>query len=137
MIVFVLLCLLSLGFIPLAILVKTKKVPFGAGVVAIVVLCTLGVMNLTSGIYHVVGNEDAYHSALSTREAILAEESALLALPEEERPQKQVEDVKTRARYFNLDLESDRDLADSIWVGMYAFRFAAEHFDEPYITLAL
>ena len=137
MIVFILLIVLTLDIIPIAIFLKKKKIRPGLGATLILFIGVMGAMNLVSGIYHMAANEHAYKAAIEKREDILERESDLLALPVEERPEKDTNKVKKDARYFNLELENDRNLASSPWVGVFTFRYATEHFDELYITLTI
>ena len=132
MLLFIFITIVSLGFIPLSLLTKKKKIPEGIGAFSSLILGMAFVFNLTSVAYHAFGNQKAYEISLQNREDLM---ERYLEAKNDENKGSELQKVTKEIAWYNEELRQNKEMADSIWVNWYSYSYASEHFDELIITL--
>ena len=132
MIVFVLVLVLSVGgIVGLSFLMKRKESRIPLCGFGVAVLTIAFAVNLVSALYHQFGNEKEYEKILAEREGIVNAIGDAISASDREAYSASARE----ARFFNANLESEARVSGSIWIGVYSFEYATEHFDELYISI--
>ncbi len=132
MLLFFLITIVSLGFIPLSLLTKKKRIPEGIGAFSSLILGMVFVFNLTSVTYHAFGNQKAYEASLQQREDLIARYNDA---KNDENKITELKQVAKEIGWYNEELRQNKEMAGSIWMNWYSYSYASEHFEELVITL--
>lgn len=132
MLLFFLITLFSLGFIPLSLLTKKKKIPEGIGAFSSLILGMMFIFNLTSVTYHAFGNQKAYETSLQKREELIHRYNETKDVEDKETEFKK---VTKEIHWYNEELRQNKEMAGSLWLDWYSYSYASEHFEELVITL--
>lgn len=132
MLLFFLITIFSLGFIPLSLLTKKKKIPEGIGAFSSLILGMIFIFNLTSVTYHAFGNQKAYETSLQKREELI---SRYNETKDNEDKETEFKKVTKEIRWYNEELRQNKEMAGSLWLDWYSYSYASEHFEELVITL--
>ena len=125
MVVFILVTIVTILFIPALILTIKHRFPRLAGSLLTTVLAVGFALNMVSALVHQLGDGAWYESRIKQKEEIVLR----LASPETE------EKATEEAKAFNVALTKEKEAAESPLFSFYAYRSASEHFTELYITL--
>ena len=132
MLLFFVITAISLGFIPISIFTKKKKIPQGIGAFSSLLLGMALLFNLASVTYHAFGNQKAYEAIALKREELISSYTETKDDPE---LQNEFKKTTKEIRWFNEELVQNKEMANSIWLNWYSYSYASEHFSELVITL--